>query len=172
MIKHEVIFWPPAEGRVRQMRVSDGDTVYSLFIVLTATLRTASSWVSRPSITEPNSPEDTNRNTTREFSCEFSCSDVESLVFTVHNGYRKTATGQYRISHRTLTHYTTGQNILVSTGDNPDNVLCTRPALQQVLGLVTLPVCRALLSLTLHTALIIGLRRKQSRTFSQGLPQG
>lgn len=31
-------------------------TVYSLFIVLTATLRTDSSWVSSPSITEPNSP--------------------------------------------------------------------------------------------------------------------
>jgi len=32
--------------------------VYLLFIVFTATLRVASSWVSSPSITEPNSPEE------------------------------------------------------------------------------------------------------------------
>lgn len=55
--------WPsvkqPVSPNVKGLIVTTS-AVYSLFIVLTATLRTDSSWVSSPSITEPNSPEETN----------------------------------------------------------------------------------------------------------------
>lgn len=55
--------WPsvkqPVSPNMKGLIVTTS-AVYSLFIVLTATLRTDSSWVSSPSITEPNSPEETN----------------------------------------------------------------------------------------------------------------
>lgn len=53
--------------------------VYSLFIVLTATLRTDSSWVSSPSITEPNSPGDRNESTVKHSSFDATALNVSWL---------------------------------------------------------------------------------------------
>lgn len=82
-IKNEIIgpktceFWPlrrrvwpsvkqPVFLNMKAFIVANS-AVYSLFIVLTATLRTDSSWVSSPSITEPNSPGETNKTQNRSW---------------------------------------------------------------------------------------------------------
>lgn len=91
--------------------------VYLLFIVLTATLRTDSSWVSRPSITEPNSPEGRHENT------KFRCSFIERYrlldyeVITLHAGSK-------HISVRQKWWEISGKQALVPMVDKP-RLCCT-----------------------------------------------
>lgn len=69
----------PKRRRDSLWRLLSTSAVYSLFIVLTATLRTDSSWVSSPSITEPNSPGERNENTIKHSSFHATALNVSWL---------------------------------------------------------------------------------------------